>query len=81
MGSPRGSTPGPPPTVQTFNKLRYQVTAMFLVTMCKTLYLKFTYVLMERGVGPGLSPDPWFHYKTYDHIYIGPELLARALYS
>jgi hypothetical protein len=29
-------------------------------------------------VGRGLSPDPWFHYNTYDHIYICPELLARV---
>jgi hypothetical protein len=25
---------------------------------------------MERGVGPGLSPDPWFHCITYDHDHI-----------
>jgi hypothetical protein len=31
---------------------------------------------MERGVGPGLSPDPWTHCITYDPTYIMARMLG-----
>jgi hypothetical protein len=64
LGSPRGSTPGPPP-MQSFNKhSASQYSPLFLVYIPTHIYIKVCMLYYwKRGVGPGLSPDPWFHYN------------------
>jgi hypothetical protein len=32
------------------------------------IYLNLIVVFNGKGGGSGLSPDPWFHSTTYDHV-------------
>jgi hypothetical protein len=68
IGSPRGSTPRPPPLCKDFTNLRRPLHRhLFLVVyMCINVF-KFVYMCMWREVGPGLGPGPWSFALTYDH--------------
>jgi hypothetical protein len=64
-------TSGPPPTVNAFAKSIVPIGHTFILVMYVSLYVfKFTYCILARGVGLGLSPDPWLYYFLYDHVII-----------
>jgi hypothetical protein len=72
-----GFDPRTSPPHKSFNKVR--PTNMPHIVSCYIymflIYLNFVYVYKWRGVGPGLSPDPWsfvpLHMTIYDRgIYI-----------
>jgi hypothetical protein len=79
-GSPRGSTPGPPPLCKAFTNLRDQhATDCFLICIWFNIIFKFNVVLFWRGVGPGLSPGPWsLLHKHMTILYICVVVGARG---